>query len=305
MRWSRNIAIVLLSTLLMGSKIIIRVPEGEPVQSSSGLYVCYAGEVCTIEFEESGHLGGEPDSQWLVDEFSHWQDREVSDCQGSSDSYCAATTAADYPHFTQLAMLMDSGTTMTMRSVARYPDSAGTGSLPGISVTSRQLTQYYEISGDNSVQVWAALGGHSNPLAENPASGRKPIGQASFSYRYSYQPGYQAGSSHCRVESGEIDLEFKTVLPRLKNIEEKSARFRHQWQEFLSAVIEHEAGHLKIYRRMVEELPAVLSAIDMENCDGLYAEVDRQVKRLANSIKAASADYDKYFEYGAYRENLD
>ena len=49
MRLLRFLNLLLLSVLLVGCKVVIKVPENGRVKSESGAWVCHAGETCMIE----------------------------------------------------------------------------------------------------------------------------------------------------------------------------------------------------------------------------------------------------------------
>lgn len=159
-------------------------------------------------------------------------------------------------------------------------------------VRTRESTRYYEVTGDTSREIWQQLRGSMNPLSEIPAVGRKPFGNASLAYRYSYQPAVDAGFSVCRIMSGEIEVRLEIVLPRLRGLQDKPETLQRKWQSFQSTIIEHEAGHLEILRGMAVLLPNALSRVDAESCDELDRKIRSTVRQIETAIERDSLDYD-------------
>jgi len=159
-------------------------------------------------------------------------------------------------------------------------------------VRTRESTRYYEVTGDTSREIWQQLRGSMNPLSELPAVGRKPFGNASLAYKYSYQPGVDAGFSLCRIVSGEIEVRLEIVLPRLRGLQDKPETLQRKWHSFQSTIIEHEAGHLEILRGMAVLLPSALSRVDAKSCDELDRKIRSTVHQIESAIERDSLDYD-------------
>jgi predicted secreted Zn-dependent protease len=296
----KAIGMLPLSLLLMGSKIVITVPAGGSVESSSGLFACSAGEVCTIDIDER-YFGESftaiPDQG---NRFAGWEDRTGAICAGSYNAECSELDAEEFPGSPSSHGHFSSGATMTMRPTFVSHEPAAGEQDPGFTISSRHATRYYEISGDSSDELWRQLRGNANPLAVVAEAGRKPFGEAKLSYSYSYQSGYANNAAACRVSSAELEFNFETVLPQLKNLDEKPDHLRNQWLKFQSVVIDHEADHQKIYRRLVKQLPQALASIDNVPCHELDERVSVAVSKTVSAMRQASSDYDSMGSQDAY-----
>ncbi|MEH6584487.1 MAG: DUF922 domain-containing protein [Halioglobus sp.] len=293
MLWLKTIAVSALSIMLMGSKIIIRVPDGGQVVSSSGLYACAAGETCTINYDEINF-----DEMFIAipdrgSNFSRWIDTAGSVCSSSWDPRCSNTTLDIIQDNPGRLRAYDSNRTVKVNPTFITHRTRTTDSVPRFNVRSFHSTQYYAISGNTSSELWNQLNSEVNPLPKNLTSGRKPIGHANFSYRYSYKAQYDSGGSNCTVGSAEIDLDFETVLPKLKQFSDKPNHLQTQWNRFTAVIIEHEAGHQKIYRRLVQELPHALQSVTNSPCHDLDEQVKITVSRLIATLEKASTEYDQ------------
>ena len=163
---------------------------------------------------------------------------------------------------------------------------------PRFTVNSSHLTHYYDIEGDTTDELRDQLDGDANPLPGQAAAGRKPVGQANFSYRYDYSPEYGANLARCRIASATLRFRFETVLPRLRGLGHKPGHLRKAWLPFQREVIEHEAGHHAIYRLMAKRLPRALTAVGEVPCDELDQRVGQAVGRIEREMHQASSDYD-------------
>jgi len=170
-------------------------------------------------------------------------------------------------------------------------DSVALSSVFNIKAT--HLTKYYEITGDTSEQLWRQLRSDANPLSIDPAAGERPFGDASVAYSYTYQPEYDGDLRNCRVRCGEIHFKFETVLPQLADFEGKSDRLRRQWLQFQAVIIEHEAGHHKIYLQLVKQIPEALDGVGVVPCSELDDRIKVAVSRVVNTMRQASAEYDE------------
>ncbi len=298
--WVRAAAVLGTSMLLMGSKLIIHVPEGGSVVSSSGLFACDAGESCTIEF--NGHHFAETftavaHSGYV---FKHWETGSGAICSGSLNTQCDELDPDSFGGFgTDAATNRNRG---ALSLTPAFSGSAYDGSAPSprITVKSHQSTRYYAVRGVTRDEIWSQLTGAANPLPVDRNAGTKPLGHASFKYEYDYQGEYAGNSSSCRVHSGNFDFRFETVLPRLAVNESVHRELDARWSTLEDRVTEHEAGHHAIYRQLVTRLPEALQEIGVTPCSELDQRVSEAVTRAVDDIRRASADYDEYHSDESY-----
>ncbi|MCB1701399.1 MAG: DUF922 domain-containing protein [Pseudomonadales bacterium] len=294
--WVRAAAILGTSILLMGSKIIIHVPQGGSVVSSSGLFACSAGETCTIELDERHHaetFTAVADSGY---EFHGWGDKAGSLCQGSRNPYCEELdNGAVFDAEPGFKDRRRSGGAITMNPSFVGSDYPQTQVTPRFSINSFHTTHYYQVQGNTQEEVWAQLHGSANPLAVDRRAGAKPLGHADFRYQYDYRSAYGTGMSSCKVDSGTLVFRFETVLPRLALQEDTSDHLKDHWQPFQELITEHEAGHHAIYRQLVTQLPQVLIDVGEVPCDELSDRVAEAVEYAVSEVRQASVAYDEYY----------
>lgn len=292
MMCNRNAALLTLCCLLMGSKIAISVPHSDSIDLSSGTDTCNAGENCTVDSNGDYSQDSTLPRAELAGAVQGEQDARLGDCSEYLSGDCAHVHADEYSRHPEMAIFEDTAESVDAGLPFEYPGDSPTEASGIFSVNSSHSTRYYTISGDTSNEIWDELRGDANPLQVLPGVGRKPFGEASFSYSYTFQPDYDSDMSHCHVQFGKIDVQFETVLPQLEELEHKPDRLRRQWDNFQSTVIDHEAGHHKIYSRIVSELPGALDNIGKTPCDQLDKKVATVIEGVVASIQLASSHYD-------------
>lgn len=292
-------AIVLgLSVLLMGSKLVISVPEGGSVTSSSGLFACHAGETCTIDIDKA-HFDETFSAQAAPGYlFSRWGEHAGALCAGSHDAHCDALDKGPFSSGgAGLASLEQAHSLMPLfagHSFDRHDSEVD------ISVRSYQATRYYSVSGRDHKEIWHQLTGPANPNPVDHFTGRKPLGLAIFRYTYSYQSEFVQGGTLCRVQQAQFDLRFETVLPTLA-VDEKTRRsLNTRWTDLAQNITEHEAGHHEINRQLVTQLPAALRSIGPMACHGLDRRVKQAVTDAVAKVERANRDYDRHHSEETY-----
>lgn len=298
--WARITGLLGLSMLLMGSKLIIEVPQGGSIESSTGLFACTAGEVCTIEinkrqFAETFTAVAEPGYV-----FHSWVGSAGAVCRGSRDTYCAELDRDAFFDSRGDSVQVRPGSVLTMSPSFTADEHPPAETKSRFRVSSLQSTRYYEVGGNTQEQVWAQLHGAANPLANDLHAGTKQVAQADFHYRYDFNSELGADPSDCRVATGKLAFKFETVLPRLAVRQKTSVQLKDRWRSFQERVIEHEAGHHAIYRQLVTQLPELLTQVGEVPCAELTDTVAMAVAGAVDAVRQASVDYDDYHSTEAY-----
>lgn len=162
----------------------------------------------------------------------------------------------------------------------------------GIEVVTTSSTLYYEVDGDSSDELWQALAGSANPLTTGHAAGLRHLGDSRLDYRYRFESSRDRSAGYCRVSTARVELHYTTMLPALADEWSKPDRLRQQWQAMQTAVADHEAVHVDIYRSLEREIPAAIRGLGAMPCDRLAARVDAAIRDTAANAQLASARFD-------------
>jgi len=289
--WARIAAVLGASVLLMGSKLIIRVPEGGAVVSSSGLFACAGGETCTVEADPrhfSETFTAEPSPGHS---FSRWGGSAAGVCSGSTYPDCDALDRSPFTGGVDAGDRFKAGEALTLEPQFSGVESRGEWQ-PRFALRSVQATRYYPVPGRTQQEIWAQLTGPANPLAQNPEAGVKPLGHASFDYSYQYQSEYTEGGTSCRVASASLSFRFETVLPQLAEGDSLEPDLRSRWLSLQQLITEHEAGHQALNRQLVARLPQVMTEVGSAPCDELAERVRLAISAEVSAVKQANEEYD-------------
>jgi predicted secreted Zn-dependent protease len=289
--WIKTAAVLVAVIPLMGNKIVIEVPAGGAVVSSSGLVSCAAQETCTVDtsanpFTETLTAVAEPGYA-----FAGWEEGADALCAGSTSEDCTELADEAFSQFLPSA----NDETFAVRPTFTALDGEEPAVAPRFSVRSLHRTRFYEVRGETQEEIWDALHSAANPLNKNGGKhgGKNAVGYANMEVRYHYQAEYVEGGSDCRVASGELDFEFETTLPKLASSTERSEHFDQRWQIFHNDIVEHEAGHIALYRQLVTQLPEVMRRVPSVPCSELAEHVRSAVARSVDAITQANEEYDR------------
>ena len=296
----RSIAVLGFSVLLMGSKLIIRVPEGGSVISSSGLVACAAGETCTVDVNDRSFA--ETFTAVAADGyvFRGWTGGDAAVCGGTLVADCTELDSGRLSDFGIDATAPGSGGVRTLLPAFEDQGAAAARPQPRFSVHSFYTTRYYPVGGSTDEELWSQLQGAANPLSVEHRAGIRPLGNASFEYRYDYQGGYADNAASCRVESGKLEFRFATVLPELAAPVQPGAEVQQRWLSLQAHISEHEAGHHEIYRQLVTQLPQAMTELGAVPCSELDERVRVAVDTAVDGIRQASAEYDDHHSGETY-----
>jgi predicted secreted Zn-dependent protease len=294
MLWVRAAAVLCLSVLLMGSKLIIRVPEGGEVVSSSGLVACAAGETCTVDLQQGRFAETFTAVAASGYAFKGWAGGAGAVCGGTLKADCTELDSDPFSDFETDTPTPTSGAGLTLLPAFEAREAAAVESKPRFSIDSFYTTRYYRVSGSTQEELWAQLHGVANPLAVDHKAGTKPLGRASFDYKYDYQGAYAGTASSCRVDSARLEFRFETMLPEMSVQAQAGAQLQQRWQALQDQITEHEAGHHAIYRQLVTQLPQAMTDLGAVPCSELDERVRVAVNNAAELIRQASAEYDEH-----------
>jgi predicted secreted Zn-dependent protease len=286
------------SLALVGCKVKVQVPEGGVVTSSSGLYSCTSGEICTIEIDHPYLLDtftAVPEDGF---EFAGWERVDGGFC-GGSNAPCSLSTI-QFPLYPALMGMLDSSEVFVMNPLFTK-NGALTKAADSIwTVESKHHVINYMARGDTVDEVRDSKEGEDNPLEYRDELGFKPDGLSQLKFNYEYTWRSSDRNISCRVVSGVIKLEFITTIPQLLDFPEKSDYLRSKWEAYQEGLVEHEVGHQEINRRLATELSTALLQVGKQKCNELAGVLNNAATSVSAAIGRANKDFDAETNYGRY-----
>lgn len=242
----RKLLLVMVMLSAAGCKIQIDMPAGGAVMSDSGLYGCAELESCTIDVDHeffTDRFVAVPAPGY---EFSHWLKQPVSFCGDRRVPDCPNRDTRAFPAFPILMSVLASDIVYSMTPVFTNVGGAAPGNSDVFTLSSVHSQTNYIVDGNSESAILEELQGAANPLLLNPATGAKPVAQASAATSHAWS--WSFGGEGCALVSYSFDIDYVTTMPQLQDLDKRDAVLRDEWRDYYARVEAHEAGHQEINR---------------------------------------------------------
>jgi len=139
----------------------------------------------------------------------------------------------------------------------------------------------------------------TSPITEN---GKKLVGHTKWDVRWNFQM-TKLENNVCMLKSHDITAKITYRMPRLvtQNMDKKTAdAVQKNWQEFYTALMEHEDGHMENGLAAANEINKFLSGVYGEkyNCPSFSAGMDKYPKEIVEFYNERDEEYDKTTQHG-------
>ncbi len=272
---------------LTACKLVITMPAGGTVESSSGLYACAAQESCTIVvdhpyFNETFTAKAAPGYF-----FSHWAEGNGAFCAGKSSSTCTPFDTGFFLDNPDEADWLQYDVSYTIT-----PVFLELGAQPTVeqrwTISSEHQLNNYPVDGFSGAEITDSLLSESNPL-DGASDGA--IGFTTSFISRSYNTTSDESGSVCEISDGAVEVIYVTTLPQLVEPEDKPADLADAWRRFQADVTEHEAEHQRINRQYAAELRQRYDALGPIACNTVGDEVRNLFNEWRQEVVAAHAQY--------------
>jgi predicted secreted Zn-dependent protease len=118
--------------------------------------------------------------------------------------------------------------------------------------------------------------------------------QAEAQIRFGWQVRFTTTSASCRVQSAEVNLNVKIVLPRWADEGRGHPAMRAAWQEYIARVKRHEETHKRIALEAAHQIDrAILGAPVHRDCRGLERYIKVQTDQILRRERERQAHFDR------------
>jgi predicted secreted Zn-dependent protease len=106
-------------------------------------------------------------------------------------------------------------------------------------------------------------------------------------------------SRECEISDINISLNIKFTLPQWKPDRAVNEEVKERWNDYYTALIDHENQHKDIAVEMAQEIEDTLGALDNENdCKNLRKTANDTAYKILNIYKKKQIDFDKETNHG-------
>jgi len=157
----------------------------------------------------------------------------------------------------------------------------------------------YEVDGATEFEVRASLNARGPGAGGAGAGARRGgfDGLTDWSLRWSFR--YDRGPGYCALANSTLELAIDVLLPELAAPDAISPELLARWQSYVSALENHEMGHVDRQRALAQELAAAFEAAPpAANCSDLGRQLNALGEDYLQRIRLADATYDLETNHG-------
>lgn len=281
---------------LTGCKLVIVAPEGARVVSSSGLYTCEAGVRCEININHTNFLETfttEPKSGYR---FVQWRQGNGYFCGGGSqqkEASCNLSTRG-FPGNPGLMSILRGNDTFYL-----VPQVVADGTVPLSHIRYRQKqnarfeVHHYQVRGTTRDEIAASI--DEGKTAIPPMTcGSGVVGWAYSTFEITYRTSSVPGrNGYCSLEEVNVWTTHDVNMPNLVTPPARlDEGLQIRWDNFYTALQDHEAGHVSITRDAVTELKRRLQNLGPMRCGEVKARINTLLARIDAEIDRRNRDFD-------------
>lgn len=154
--------------------------------------------------------------------------------------------------------------------------------------------RYYPAVGQTSAQIRQSLD-RNTPVRHN---GKPFDAYTKWDVDWQFWWAYD-GDGTCRITTVTTVIRIWQTFPRLENTGSLAPQQADQWGRYMSALVEHEAGHVALGMDAARNIERQLSQVgDRSSCDQLEVEANALARDIIARYARLEAQYDADTDYG-------
>ncbi len=103
----------------------------------------------------------------------------------------------------------------------------------------------------------------------------------------------------CEISDVDVSLKIKFLYPQWKPDRQVDQAVKERWNDYFSALTDHENHHKDIAVEMAQEIEDLLNTLDHEyDCKDLRKTANDSAYKLLNTYKKKQSDFDKETNHG-------
>jgi predicted secreted Zn-dependent protease len=154
-------------------------------------------------------------------------------------------------------------------------------------------TNYYAMTGSSIRHIQESLR-QTRPWKDKSAH------DGSTEWRIQWRANFSAEDGACHCSSFDTTTTITITLPRWVAPTNTPVSVRAAWQQYLTALTQHEAGHADFALAAAAEMHERIKAIGSDaDCAALRSKVQSECQGIIDSHRAREKEYDERTRHGA------
>ncbi|WP_319407812.1 DUF922 domain-containing protein [uncultured Desulfosarcina sp.] len=154
--------------------------------------------------------------------------------------------------------------------------------------------RYYPAAGQTSAQIRQSLD-RNTPVREN---GQPFDAYTQWDIDWQFWWAYDADGT-CRITAVTTAVRIRQTFPHLDNADDVPAPLADRWEQYMTALIEHEKGHVTLGVDAARNIERQLSQMgDRPSCDQLESEANVLARDIIARFALLEIQYDADTNYG-------
>jgi predicted secreted Zn-dependent protease len=160
---------------------------------------------------------------------------------------------------------------------------------PDISITNI----YYNVSGETADEIWTDI------ITKTPVRQHGKLHVAYTKWHVNWRFWWLDEGDTCKISKVDTRLDIIYTLPRLEQSSFIPDTLLSRWQNYYSALFEHEQGHRDFGIRAAEEIENDIAAMGARpSCKQLEHDANEIGERVVRKYSLIEKDYDQSTNHG-------
>jgi len=167
------------------------------------------------------------------------------------------------------------------------------GSVAGATNSFRWSTNYYTVTGTNLAEIHESMN-QARPWKDSSNF----VGLTDWRIQWSYE--VVPTPAGCRCSSFTTRTTILTTLPRWTPPDSASREVKAAWQQFITALGEHEMGHARLALAALADMHRQVKGLgEPSSCEALGKSIESTARRVVEEHRKRDREYDLRTNHGA------
>tara|TARA_B100001564_G_C20454037_1_gene584804 strand:- start:69 stop:641 length:573 start_codon:yes stop_codon:yes gene_type:complete len=158
----------------------------------------------------------------------------------------------------------------------------------GVDVDANISTRYYSVYGTSAQEIRQQL---------NRNSPTKWDGYTSWYIKWNWN--YKQDTNGCMLEDVNVSVDVNYTLPELETRNNLAPNLKQKWDDYYTALVQHEDGHRDFGLNAAKEIKAALTSLPAErSCNHLGNQANSTAQNVLRKYQSMEKRYDADTNHG-------